>query len=64
MEERTKQEMINKIKASAIEEDKREWKKCPQECDGYTRKNVIKVRLHMWQVNCNYKRDDTDIKCR
>ena len=61
MEERTKQEMINKIKASAIEEDKRN---VPQECDGYTRKNVIKVRLHMWQVNCNYKRDDTDIKCR
>ena len=22
--------------------------------------DVVKIRLHMWQVNCNYKRDNTD----
>ena len=34
-----------------------------QECDSDTIKDVIKIRLHMWQVNCNYKRDNTDTKC-
>ena len=34
-----------------------------QECDSDTIKDVIKIRLYMWQVNCNYKRDNTDTKC-
>ena len=24
---------------------------------------MAKIRLHMWQVNCNYKRDNNDTKC-
>ena len=63
IEERTKQEMGNKTKARTIVEDKWERKKCLQECDSDTIKDVIKVRLHMWQVNCNYKRDKIDTKC-
>ena len=39
-------------------------KKQIQECDSDTIKNVIKIRLHMWQVNYNYKRDNTDTKCQ
>ena len=62
-EERTKQEMANKTKARAIVEDKWKRKKYLQECDSDTIKDVIKIRLHMWQVNCNYKRDNTDTKC-
>ena len=62
-EERTKQEMSNKTKARTIVEDKWERKKYLQECDSDIIKNVIKIRLHMWQVNCNYKRDNTDTKC-
>ena len=63
IEERTKQEMANKTKARTIVEDKCERKKQLQECDIDTIKDVIKIRLHMWQVNCNYKRDNTDTKC-
>ena len=33
------------------------------ECDNDTIKDVIKIRLHKWQVNCNYKRDNADTKC-
>ena len=63
IEERTKQEMANKTKARTIVEDKWERKKYLQECDSDTIKDVIKIRLRMWQVNCNYKRDNTDTKC-
>ena len=39
------------------------WEKYLQECDSDTIKNVIKIRLHMLQVNCNYKGNNTDTKC-
>ena len=26
-------------------------------------KDIIKIRLHMWEVKVNYKKDDEDIKC-
>ena len=63
IEGRTKQEMTNKTKARTIIEDKWERKKYLQECDSETIKDVIKIRLHMWQVRCNYKGDNTDTKC-
>ena len=63
IEERTKQELTNKTKARTIVEDKWERKKYLQECDSDTIKDVIKIRLYIWQVNCNYKRDNTDTKC-
>ena len=47
IEERTKQEMANKTKASTIVEDKWERKKYLQECDSDAMKAVIKIRLHM-----------------
>ena len=61
--ERTKREMANKTKTRTIVEDKWERKKYLQECDSDTIKDVIKIRLYMWQVNSNYKRDNTDTKC-
>ena len=63
IEERTKQEMIDKTKARTIVGDKWERRKYLQACDSDTIKNVIKIRLYMWQVNCNYKRNDTGTKC-
>ena len=60
IEEREKQEIINKTEARTIVEDKWERKKYLQECDTDKIKNVIKTRLHMRQVNFNYKRDNTD----
>ena len=38
-------------------------KKYLQEHGSDTIKDMIKIRLHMWQVNCNYIRDNTDTKC-
>ena len=61
--ERTKQEMANKTKARTIVEDQQERKKYFQECDSDTINDVIKIRQHLWQVNCNYKMDNTDTKC-
>ena len=55
--------MGNKTKARTIVEDKWERTKYLQECDCDTIKDVIKIRLHMRQVNCNFKRDNTDTKC-
>ena len=52
--------MTNKTKAKTIVEDNWERKKYLQECDSETIKDVI---MHMWQVSCNYKRDNTDTKC-
>ena len=63
IQERTKQEMTNKTKARTIIEDKWERKKYLQECDSETIKDIIKKSLHMWQVSCNYIRDNTDTKC-
>ena len=54
IEERKKQQIANETKARTIVEDKWERKKYLQEYDSDTIKDVIKIRLHMWQVNCNY----------
>ena len=51
IEERKKQEMINKAKARTIVKDMWERKKYLQESDSDTVKDVNKVRLHMRQVN-------------
>ena len=59
--EQSRKWQISKSKNNS--EDKWERKKYLQECDSDTIKDAIKIRLHMWQVNCNYKRDNTDIKC-
>ena len=55
--------MINKTKARKIAGDKWERKKYLKEFDSDTIKDVIKIRLDMWPVNCNYKKDNTDTKC-
>ena len=51
--------MANKTKSRTIVEDKWERKKYIQECDS----DMIKIRLHIWQVYCNYKRDNAETKC-
>ena len=63
VEKRTKQEIINKVKARVIAENKWQRKKYLQECESDTIKDVIEIRLHMWQVNCNYKRDNKEYSC-
>ena len=61
IEKRTKQEITNKTKARTIIKDN--WERKKMEYDSEITKDVIKIRLHMWQVSCNYKRDNTDTKC-
>ena len=39
-----------------------ERKKYLKECDSDTIKNVIKITLQMWQVNCNYEKNNIDAK--
>ena len=63
IEERTKQEITNKAKARPIIDHKWERKKYLQDCDSEIIKYVIKIRLDMWQVSYNYKRDNTGTKC-
>ena len=53
IEERTKQESADKTKARRIVEDKWGRKRYLQGCASNIIKDVIKIRLHMWQVNCN-----------
>ena len=64
IEERTQQEMANKRKARTIVEDKWERKKYLQECDSDTIQDVIKIRLHMQQVNCNVPDQHKTVKER
>ena len=40
-----------------------ERKKDLVECDSDTMQDGIKIRLHMWQVNYKYERDNTNTKC-
>ena len=54
--------MINKTEARTIIKDKWGRKKYLQEYDSDTIEDVIKIRLHVWQVTCNYKKDNTDTK--
>ena len=63
IKKRTKQELIKKMNTRTIPDDKRERKKQLQECDSETIKGIIKIRLYMRHVNCNYKRGNTDTKC-
>ena len=55
--------MKNKTKFRTIAEDKLKRKRYLHECDRNTIKDIIKIRQHMRQGNCNYKRDNTDTKC-
>ena len=52
--------MGKKTKAKTIAEDKFERKKYLLKRDSHTIKDIIKIRLHTWQINCNYKKENTD----
>ena len=61
---RRKNKAGNDKKTKSITTAQETWerKKCLQKCDTGTIKDVIKIRLDMQRVNCNYKRDNTDTK--
>ena len=71
IEKRLREEMEGKTKASLKQQQRKttakleNWglKRYIKECDSDTIKDIIKIRLHMWEANCNYKNNNTDEIC-
>ena len=64
MIERLKNDMKNKTKSRFIQHDK--WRKKEYFCEleGWIAMDVIKIRLNMWPLKMNYKRNnEQDFKC-
>ena len=62
IQERVEKEMENKTKQRTVREDKWERKECIATCDSNLIKDIIKIRLHMWEFKKNYLRQE-DTKC-
>ena len=63
IQERVEKEMENKTKLRTVREDKWERKEYIAKCDGNLVKDIIKIRLHMWELKKNYPREEEDMKC-
>ena len=55
--------MENKNKLKIIREDKWERKEYIPIFDSDLVKDIIKIRLHMWELKKNYPREEEDMKC-
>ena len=62
IQERVEKEMENKTKLRTVREDKWERKEYIATCDSDLVKDIIKIRLHMWEQKKNYPREE-DTKC-
>ena len=56
---RMKEDMQEKTKCQ-IRNDKCNRKQYIRKCESNTIKDVIKIRLHVWNTKCNYKRNESD----
>ena len=63
IQERVEKEMENKTKLRTVREDKWERKEYITTCDSDLVKDIIKIRLHMWELKKNYPREEEDTKC-
>ena len=63
IQERVEKEMENKTKLRTVREDKWERKEYIATCDSDLVKDIIKIRLHMWELKKNYPREEEDMKC-
>ena len=63
IQERVKKEMKNKTKLRTVREDKWERQEYIATYDSDLVKDIIKIRLHMWELKKNYPREEEDIKC-
>ena len=63
IQERVEKEMENKFKLRTVREDKWERKDYIAKCDSDLVKEIIKIRLHMWELKKNYPREEEDMKC-
>ena len=60
---RMKEDMQEKTKYRTIQNDKWERKQYIKQCEGNTIKDVMKIRLHMRNTKCSYKRNESDTTC-
>ena len=59
---RMKEYIQEKTKSRTLRKDTWERKQYIKKCESNTIKDVIKIRLHMWNTKCNYKRNESDTK--
>ena len=55
--------MKNKTKLRTVREDKWERKEYIATCDSDLVNDIIKIRLHMWELKKNYPTEVEDTKC-
>ena len=60
IQKRVEKEMKNKAELRAVREDKLERKEYIATCNSDLVKNIIKIRLHMWELKKNYPREEVD----
>ena len=60
---RVEKEMENKTKLRTVRDNKRENKEYITACDSDLVKDIIKIRLHMWELKKNYPKEEEDTKC-
>ena len=63
IQERVEKEMENKTKLRTVREDKWRRKEYIATCDSDRVKDIVKLRLHMWELKKNYPREEEDMKC-
>ena len=57
IEEKLKREMVGKTKSRTIKEDKWKMKEYILNCNGEDARDIMLIRLHMWEVQMNYKKE-------
>ena len=55
--------MENKTKLRTVKKGKWERSEYLATCDSDLVKNIIKIRLHMWEMKKKFPREEEDIKC-
>ena len=63
IEKRLKKEMEGKIESRTIKEDKWRMKEYILNCNGKVAMDIMLVRLHMWEVQMNYKKEVESVLC-
>ena len=60
---RLKKEMEGKTKSRAIKEDKWKMKEYILNCNGEDARDIMMIRLHMWEVQMNHKKETESVLC-
>ena len=63
IEERSKKEMEGKTKSRIIKEGKWKMKEYILNCNGEDARDIMLLRLHMWEVQMNYKKETESVLC-